>query len=159
MNYQFEPFDPSTVSDERPSDFILMEGEASFEITEVLETESKQGNKQTRMSLSVTDESGKTVNLFDYFPHSATHFARWKIKQFAQGVGDINFCKNGMFSKFLVGKKGKCIIKTKKEKGNDKEWSMVDSYVKKTGSMEAVSEKEIDRKPYDKEAYNDEIPF
>ncbi len=131
MSYQFEPFDPSTISDEKPSDFLLMDGEGSFRVKSVLETESKQGNKQTKMILEVTDSTGKTADVFEYFPHLSTPFARWKITQFAKGVGDLNICKNGVLSNFLVGKTGKCIIATKKGTQPGLAWSIIDSYIKK----------------------------
>ncbi len=107
----------------------IIAGEGNFEITDVNEGHSKNGNPQIIIDFKVYDCQGTQGLSRDYLP--LTESCAWKMRAFLLSIG-LPYEKNGKLNlDLLENKTGRCKLKLEKylKDGNEKESIKIESYL------------------------------
>lgn len=125
-------FTPKTEEELKKEMVALVKGMADFEIEQVSEEKSSNGNDMLKVTLKVWDQEGTEGKIWDYI----TTTAQWKLKQLLDAVGQGDKYETGeIHTHELEGKTGKLKIRIQKATGEYGEKPAVAEYVKKSGQV------------------------
>lgn len=87
----------------------LHEGEASFRVVGAESKISQAGNEMIVADMEVSDSSGFSEQLREYFVLKES--GKWKTKVFLLAVGDFESSKRMITEQDFINKSGKCVLK------------------------------------------------
>ena len=131
------------------------DGTYDNEVSEAEETESKAGNEMTALQIFIFNADGGRRKVFDYLV--ASEGSAWKIRHFAASCGLLpEYEKGTLMANEMVGRTGKCVIRTQKAKDNYPAKNVVQDYVKVAGATRSAPAARPKTIAAD---LDDEIPF
>ena len=129
------------------------DGTYDYEVTEAEEKESNAGNEMTALTLSIFNADGGRRKIFDYLV--ATEGSAWKIRHFAASCGLLaEYEKGNLMANEMIGRTGKCLIRTQKAKDLYPAKNVVGDYVKAAAGARAASRAKVLA-----DDLGDEVPF
>jgi hypothetical protein len=133
-------------------------GEYDFEVKDAAEETSSAGNEMIKLQLSVYNQAGERITVFDYLVH--TQKSAYKVRHFAEATGMLlQYERGDMDAIDCVHKAGRCKIAIKKDNtGQYPDKNSVADYVKAAARVASPPPARA-RQPAPAGDIDDEIPF